>query len=158
MTPHGSWLVRVAILFVTALLPISLLAPPGAEAATPAQRKYANQAVKVTNNKRVQHDLVRLRKKDCVKRFATRQAKRMAAQRRMFHQNLSPILNRCNLSMVGENVAYGFPTGRAVVNAWMRSPGHRANILRARYRVIGIAARKGSNGYWYVSQVLGRKA
>jgi uncharacterized protein YkwD len=38
---------------------------------------------------------------------------------------------------VGENIAYGtlwLATPRAIVAAWMASPGHRANILDARFR------------------------
>ena len=41
-------------------------------------------------------------------------------------------------SWVGENVAYGYPSAAATLAAWMGSPGHRANILNASYRVIGI--------------------
>lgn len=45
----------------------------------------------------------------------------------MSHQELGPILDECGLSTVGENVAYGYPTGGAVVRrGWMRSAGHRA--------------------------------
>ncbi len=42
---------------------------------------------------------------------------------------------------VGENIAWGtlwMATPRAIVSAWMRSPGHRANILDRRYRDTGI--------------------
>ncbi|HEY7728030.1 MAG TPA: CAP domain-containing protein, partial [Candidatus Eisenbacteria bacterium] len=31
-------------------------------------------------------------------------------------------------SAAGENIAYGYPTGSAVLAAWLGSPGHRANI------------------------------
>ena len=44
--------------------------------------------------------------------------------------------------MLGENIAWGsgsLGTPRAIVAAWMRSPGHKANILRARFDEIGIA-------------------
>jgi len=34
------------------------------------------------------------------------------------------------ISMAGENIACGYGTPEGVVNAWMNSPGHRANILR----------------------------
>ena len=43
---------------------------------------------------------------------------------------------------VGENLAWGtgtLSTAAETQAAWMRSPGHRANILRATYREIGIA-------------------
>ena len=37
----------------------------------------------------------------------------------------------------GENIATGFATPRAVVNAWMGSPGHCENILNPSYRNVG---------------------
>ena len=47
----------------------------------------------------------------------------------------------------GENIAYGQRTPQAVVNAWMNSAGHRANILNASYTQIGVGyAAKGH--YW----------
>lgn len=42
---------------------------------------------------------------------------------------------------VGENIAWGsmwLATPRAIVRAWMASPGHRANILDRAYRFTGI--------------------
>lgn len=45
---------------------------------------------------------------------------------------------------VGENLALGdFAGDIGVVTAWMNSPGHRANILNAHYREIGVAVGKG---------------
>ena len=38
----------------------------------------------------------------------------------------------------GENIARGQATPQAVVNAWMNSSGHRANILNASYTHIGV--------------------
>ena len=129
---------------------------PAAHAVTAGD--YADQAHRTTNYQRAQRDLARLGKNRCLREFAVRQAARMARRRTMFHQDLAPILRECGLAVVGENVAYGYPTGRAVVNrGWMRSPLHRANILDARYRVMAIAARRGSDGHWYVAQVFGRR-
>lgn len=46
---------------------------------------------------------------------------------------------------VGENLALGgFKTDEAVVTAWMNSPGHRANILDARYTDIGVGIARGT--------------
>ena len=47
----------------------------------------------------------------------------------------------------GENIAYGQRTPRAVVNAWMNSSGHRANILNASYTQIGVRYVAGGH-YW----------
>lgn len=47
--------------------------------------------------------------------------------------------------VVGENLALGhFESDKALVEAWMNSPGHRANILNTRYSEIGIAVGKGT--------------
>jgi uncharacterized protein YkwD len=123
-----------------------------------AHGKYQRQAHNTTNNQRDAHELKELRRTKCVQRFAVRQAKRMARREQMFHQQLGPILEECGLRSVGENVAYGYPNGRSVVkDGWMRSDGHRANILNPDFRLMGIGARKGHDGRWYVAQVLGRK-
>lgn len=133
-----------------------LLTAPAAQAA--AAEEYAAAAHRWTNHHRAQHGLTRLRTDACLQRYAARQATRMARQRRMFHQSLGVVLDGCGLALVAENVAVGYPTGRAVVNrGWMRSPGHRANILAAGHRVEAIAARRGGDGRWYVAQVLGRR-
>ncbi len=39
---------------------------------------------------------------------------------------------------VGENVGYGYGTGAGVVRAWMKSPGHRKNILNPYHDTVGI--------------------
>jgi uncharacterized protein YkwD len=50
---------------------------------------------------------------------------------------------------LGENIAWGsggLDTPRAIVNGWMHSKGHRDNILRAKFRDIGIGIRLGAPG------------
>lgn len=47
----------------------------------------------------------------------------------------------------GENIAKGYATPQAVVNAWMNSSGHRANILNPSYTRIGVGYVSGGN-YW----------
>lgn len=47
----------------------------------------------------------------------------------------------------GENIAKGYATPQAVVNAWMNSSGHRANILNANYTHIGVGYVSSGN-YW----------
>ena len=124
----------------------------------PAYVKYQRQAHNTTNNQREARGLAEVRRTKCVQRFAVRQARTMAQQERMFHQDLAPILTECGLVQVGENVAYGYPTGRSVVkDGWMKSPGHLANIVNPGYTLMGIGARKGHDGHWYVAQVFGRK-
>lgn len=47
----------------------------------------------------------------------------------------------------GENIARGYATPQAVVNGWMNSSGHRANILGASYTRIGVGYVSSGN-YW----------
>jgi len=44
----------------------------------------------------------------------------------------------------GENLAKGFKTSEGVVEAWMASPTHRANIVSSNYRDIGVAVVEGT--------------
>lgn len=47
--------------------------------------------------------------------------------------------------MIGENLALGnFADDKALVDAWMGSPGHRANILHPRFTEIGAAVARGT--------------
>jgi uncharacterized protein YkwD len=41
-------------------------------------------------------------------------------------------------TLVGENIAAGQQSAREVFDAWRMSPGHNANMLDARYRVVGV--------------------
>ena len=47
----------------------------------------------------------------------------------------------------GDNIAKGYATPQAVVNGWMNSSGHRANILNANFTHIGVGYVSGGN-YW----------
>lgn len=49
----------------------------------------------------------------------------------------------------GENIAYGYATPQAVMDGWMNSPGHRANILSPNFSYIGVGCyQKGNTLYW----------
>jgi uncharacterized protein YkwD len=45
---------------------------------------------------------------------------------------------------VGENLAAGFDTAGLLVQAWMESPGHRANVLSPDYQDCGLSIIEGS--------------
>lgn len=50
---------------------------------------------------------------------------------------------------IGENIAWGsgaLATPRSIVNGWMHSPGHRANILHGSFKDIGIGIKIGAPG------------
>ena len=143
---------------------VALVVSP-AVASTPAPtpistqtQTYATKIMSATNTVRTNHARARFAGNLCIKGFAVRQARRMANQERMFHQNLGPVLSKCGLRTAGENVAFGFPTGRAVVFlGWVRSPSHLANILDGHFRLLGSAARRSDDGVWYAAQVFGTR-
>ena len=56
----------------------------------------------------------------------------------------------------GENVAYGYPDAASVMNAWMNSSGHRANILNGNFTEIGVGLAYASDGRPYWTMVLAR--
>ncbi|MFI0191912.1 sigma-70 family RNA polymerase sigma factor [Streptomyces sp. NPDC017082] len=52
-------------------------------------------------------------------------------------------------STYGENIARGQQDPRAVMDSWMNSPGHRANILNCAFQDIGVGVHHGSGGPWW---------
>ena len=126
-----------------------------AQPAVSASTRYEADVITASNAERTNRDLVALRAQSCVDTYAEAQARRMASENRMFHQDLGPVIEDCGLRMVGENVAHGYPTGAAVTAGWMGSPGHRANLLRTGFRLIGVGAAQGPDGRWYAAQVFG---
>ncbi|MEU3413649.1 sigma-70 family RNA polymerase sigma factor [Streptomyces sp. NPDC006658] len=52
-------------------------------------------------------------------------------------------------STYGENIARGQQSPQAVMDSWMNSPGHRANILNCSFRNIGVGVHNGSGGPWW---------
>ena len=129
------------------------LPQPGATRS--ASDRYEADVIAATDAARTDRDLAGLTTHPCVDSYAEAQARRMAAEERMSHQDLAPILKTCGLRTVGENVAYGYPTGTAVTAAWMGSPGRRANVLNSEFRLIGVGAAQGADDRWYVAQVFG---
>ena len=60
-------------------------------------------------------------------------------------------------STVGENIAWGWGTPSSVVNAWMNSAPHKANILNCSFHATGVGLAYASNGTAYWTQEFGSK-
>lgn len=132
-------------------------ARPTAEmSARSAALDYATDAHVATNRQRTSRRLPALGRNQCLTALALRQARAMAERGELFHQDLAGVQRRCGMGWVGENVAYGFSDGVAVVRGWMDSPGHRRNLLRPQFRLEGIGAVQ-QDGVWYVAQVFGAR-
>ena len=53
----------------------------------------------------------------------------------------------------GENIAYGYATPKAVVDGWINSPGHRANMLGSGFKQIGVGYV--AKGHYWTMQLIG---
>jgi len=66
------------------------------------------------------------------------------------HQILTQIIAA---KTVGENVAYGYISAESVVNAWIKSEGHRRNIENKEYTDFGISTKQDENGRYYFTHI-----
>jgi uncharacterized protein YkwD len=61
-----------------------------------------------------------------------------------------------DFASIGENIAKGEEaTPKEVMKGWMKSKGHRENILAAKYQEIGIGIAEGKEKVLYYTQVFG---
>ncbi|MDP3057201.1 MAG: CAP domain-containing protein [bacterium] len=122
-----------------------------------------------TNNQRIENNLPAL--KENVKLNAAAKAKAQDMFARQYFEHVSPVdRGPADLAksagydylIIGENLALGnFENDKKLVEAWMASPGHRANILNNKYAEIGVAVEKGiyeGESVWMAVQEFGRPA
>jgi uncharacterized protein YkwD len=152
----------LSLLVVAALaLPSLASACKGADA-TPSARTISlarSATLCLLNEQRAAHGLARLRAHRMLQSAAQRYAGAMV--RGGFFGHVSPSGSTLEQRIrqgtrylagalryeIGENIAWGQGERgkpRAIVAAWMASPGHRANILRATFREIGIGIASGA--------------
>lgn len=63
---------------------------------------------------------------------------------------------RYNYRAAGETIAFGYPSARDVVNAWMNSPGHRDILLNTTYVEVGVGVRNNRQDRPYYCLVFGQ--
>ena len=114
---------------------------------------YAERVLALTNAERTSRGLRALSFSSCADGFADSWAGKLAAAGSLSHQALSPILSACSARGVGENVAYGNVSPEQLVQMWMDSAGHRANILNASFTHLGVGDVTTSSGRVYGVQV-----
>lgn len=138
------------------VLVVGLSAPP----ASAAMNRAEKHSQRLVNAERADHGQGALKAQRCLQRHAQAHARQLAKANRLHHQSTSTlraVMRRCELSSIGENIAHGKGmTAPQVVRAWMRSPGHRANILKPEFNRIGAAHQTGTNGQRYWIQLYGR--
>lgn len=124
---------------------------PGAHTlGTPASASTA--IVCLLNQQRALHGLPPLRPNNRLAAAAARHSRDMAARNYFSHSTpgggsfvtrirAARYLGAATNWSVGENLGWGtgeLSTPASIVVAWMRSPGHRANVLKAEFREVGV--------------------
>lgn len=106
---------------------------------------YENEVIRLVNEIRVENGLKKLETDWQLSRVARYKSQDMKDNKYFSHT--SPVYGSpfemirnfgISFRSAGENIAKGYSTPQAVVNGWMNSSGHRANILNSSYTKIGI--------------------
>lgn len=121
---------------------------------TSSQSSFAAQVVSLVNAERAKNGLSALKVDNRVTAAAQTRAgelKRSFSHSRPDGRSCFTALTEAGASYrgAGENIAYGQTSPQAVMNAWMNSSGHRANILSNKYTTIGVGyTMVGGVPYW----------
>ena len=119
-----------------------------------------DEVIRLVNVERAKNGLPALTKNWEVARVARIKAQDMIDNKYFAHN--SPVYGSpfnmmenfgLRFSSAAENIAYGQKTAAAVMQTWMNSPGHRANILSKTVTQIGVGAAKAANGTLYWTQM-----
>lgn len=117
----------------------------------------AHAILLLVNNERSKQGLNKLTLSDTLTPIATLKSKDMADKNYFSHTSPtygSPfeMLQKYGVSYksAGENIAAGQKTANEVMNSWMNSSGHRANILNSKYTELGVGYYVGGSygTYW----------
>lgn len=118
---------------------------------------YENQVVSLVNQERAKAGLSPLKINTKLTGVAERKAEDLRDKNYFAHNSPtygSPfdMMKQFGITYTaaGENIAKGQRTPAEVMNGWMNSPGHKANIMNANYTEIGVGYVTDSNGttYW----------
>ena len=119
-----------------------------------SQGDYASQVVALVNAERAKYGLSALKVDSRVQQAAQVRAAETVqsfSHTRPNGSSFSTALTEAGVSYTrsGENIAYGQSTPQQVVQAWMNSSGHRANILNESFTTIGVGYTVwGGTAYW----------
>ena len=123
-----------------------------------SQDAFANQVVKLVNEERAKAGLSPLTVHNGAASAAqtrAREIERSFSHTRPDGSSFNTALTAAGVNFrgAGENIAYGQSTPQQVMEGWMNSSGHRANILNANYTSIGVGHYKNASGVDYWTQL-----
>jgi uncharacterized protein YkwD len=135
--------------------------PAFAATAPSSDATFEAKVVKLTNDNRVRNGCAAVRTEVKLTAAARAHSVDMATKNYFSHtaKDGSSFLVRTKragyTTAIGENIAWGYRTPEAVVTAWMKSPGHKANILNCKAKSVGVGLGKKADGTPYWTQVFG---
>jgi uncharacterized protein YkwD len=140
-------LARLGIAALSGAVAFTALAPTVATGGACWTFKAKEQAMaKKINSARSANGKVKLKLDPHLSRVARGHTRTMISKNSLYHtKNLGSKVTRWN--SLGENVGYGFSV-KNLHKMFMGSAGHRANILKGKYRYFGIATKKGNGWLW----------
>ncbi len=152
-------------LALIALIPAMLLgslfvASPASAALTPWQ-KLQSDVVGYTNWQRVKHGCAPLRLDTRLTGAAWLHSRDMARTGRFSHTGTGGttfgyrVKRQGYAAPLSENIAYGYTKSADVIFAWLRSPGHRRNMLNCNAKAIGVGVVYNARGVPYYTQEFG---
>ncbi len=107
--------------------------------ATSDPAAYADELTELTNEARDEEGLPGLEYSDCAREAALERAQALVGQEELVHAPLKPVIDRCApVTTAAENLVNSTARPMDVVEAWLGSPGHRANIIDPDLTEIGI--------------------
>lgn len=116
---------------------------------------FAEQVVALVNKERVKAGLNEVTLDKTIESAALIRAKEIVqsfSHTRPNGSNFSTVLKEQGITYrgAGENIAWGQTSPEAVMEAWMNSEGHRANILNRNFTKIGVGHYQNTKGtnYW----------
>src|SRR3989344_2068237 len=138
------------LLFLILLSPLIVFRLPFASLVEPFTVFKSTDVIGLVNSARINSGLELLRKNSILTRAAQMKADDMLSRQYFSHttpDGKEPWIfldqEKYIYSAAGENLAADFLTARSAHEAFMASPGHRANILNFKYREIGVAVLSG---------------
>ncbi len=119
---------------------------------------YIEQVVKLVNEERAKAGLNPVTVDTNLGKAANKRAQEIVtsfSHTRPNGSSFGTVLKEYNVSYngAGENIAYGQKSPQEVMNGWMNSAGHRANILNAKFTKIGVGYYQSASGVNYWSQL-----
>lgn len=139
----------IAVVAVFGVLCVSIARDADARPGPVTSDAYERRILERVNAERVRRGIQPLRVARCADGFATRWSVRLARSESLRHQPMRKVLDTCEARRAAENVGQGAVSAERMVELWMRSRRHRANLLDGRFSRIGIGAARSRSGAWY---------